>query len=419
MEYQDRINRPLGMSDVDLLIYDKDIYTLYRTHEGLETDAFRYDPIVSAGLLASDYAYAQGMAWVNLLTPASQDKINPGDNLIVPVRTYDYYGENPPIEKYLTHEVSYTANQLNLERAMSLGNEFVGDFSYYFDNESRLISGKGISSASDEEAPTIPSIPNTPRGVVGILNEDAPVSPKPVNIPRSIFTGVLPKPKPKITDKKPNYKYIASLNNAKGTLTQLKKTLETCIRYCESFDIDTTSNCKKLIDRIKALEIATSINTPRGGGGIFTGGGSVPRPITTTPTPPTTSGSGTPKPSTNGGDVISGGAMGGGGGAMGGGGGSAPSEEAPTQETPTQETPKSEEKSQTEKTKQNMYMPILIGVAIFGLIGYYYAKKQNKDIKTFGISGAIIGGLLGYLYNQHQEKPIEFISKLGIKSKNE
>ena len=133
MEYQDRVNRPLGMSDVDLLIYDKDIYTLFRTHEGLETDAFRYDPIVSAGILASDYAFAQGMGWVNLLTPDSQDKINPGDGLIVPVQTYDNYKQNPPIEKYLTHEVSYTANQVNLARAEGLHNEFVGDFNNYFD----------------------------------------------------------------------------------------------------------------------------------------------------------------------------------------------------------------------------------------------------------------------------------------------
>jgi hypothetical protein len=64
-------------------------------------------------------------------------------------------------------------------------------------------------------------------------------------------------------------------------------------------------------------------------------------------------------------------------------------------------------------------IPIYIGIAIFGLIGYYYANTQKKDVKTLGLAGGIIGGLLGYFYSKHQQKPIEFISKLGIKSKSE
>lgn len=401
MEYQDRVNRPLGMSDVDLLIYDKDIYTLFRTHEGLETDAFRYDPIVSAGILASDYAFAQGMGWVNLLTPDSQDKINPGDGLIVPVQTYDNYKQNPPIEKYLTHEVSYTANQLNLARAEGLHNEFIGDFNNYFDQESSLI-----------------------RENVADTEEGTP-APAPTPKPKTLFSGVW-QPKPKtprnlvenVGGLSPRQlAYLKSLNDYKGNLANTKAKLKLCIDFCKKLNIPTSIHCKKIIDRIKALSIATPVSSSPSviSSGSTTTGGTTTTTTTTSGSGSTTSGGTT----SGGGAIIDGGALPSGGGGMVGGG--APSE-APAEETPKTEETKVEEtkKDETSKAASKMDMtPVLIGVAIFGLIGYYYANTQKKDVKTFGLAGAIIGGLLGYLYSKHQEKPIEFISKLGIKSKSE
>lgn len=404
MEYQDRVNRPLGMSDVDLLIYDKDIYTLFRTHEGLETDAFRYDPIVSAGILASDYAYAQGMAWVNLLTPDSQDKINPGDGLIVPVQTYDNYKQNPPIEKYLTHEVSYTANELNLARAEGLHNEFVGDFNNYFDQESSLI--RESVADTEEGTPAPKPTPTIPRTLFSGAWQPKTIT---TSIPRGVTESAIP---PRTTY---NQTYLNNLNNSTGTLVELKAKLKECMDYCKSKNIQYTIHCKKLIDKIKALSISTPViaspTVPSTSGGSSTSGSSTSGGGTTT------GGSST----SGGGEIIDGGAFptGGGGGGMVGGGG-APSE-APAEETPkTDETKPKETKPETAKASEKLDMiPIYIGIAIFGLIGYYYANTQKKDVKTLGLAGGIIGGLLGYLYSQHQQKPIEFVTKLGIKSKSE
>jgi hypothetical protein len=369
MEYQDRVNRPLGMSDVDLLIYDKDIYTMYRTHEGLEPDAFRYDPIVSAGMLASDYAYAEGMQWVNLLTPDSQDKINPGDDLVVPVRTYDYYGENLPIEKKLTHEVSYTSNQLNTVRAMGLHNNFVGDFNNYFDQESGLL-GENLLGPVPSPIPIGgggTGLP--PRNYAG---PRVAVGPKTVLSPTVAFAlENTPKYRCKIT---PPYYFRDDVN---GTILDYTK----CPR-----------------------------NTTAGANvGIGNVGGSGTTETTTT----TTTTGGTSGGTSGGGEVIDGGAFpmsgGGGGGSASGGGEEAPGP-APTE---TKDT------TSTEKEIKADYKFIIIGIIVLGAIGYYYAKTYNKDIKTFSVSGAIVGGILGYMYNQHQTKPIDLFTKLGIKGKSE
>lgn len=357
MEYQDRVNRPLGMTDLDLLVYDKDIYTMFRTHEGLEPDAFRYDPIVSAGMLASDYAFAEGMQWVNLLTPDSQDQIDPGDDLVVPVRTYDYYGENLPIEKKLTHEVSYTANQLNTVRATSLHNEFVGDFNNYFDKESGLLGpGKPreVSMAGPRSFNMVSGAPisaETPSGGTGIGG--------------GLGSGGTPTPTAK-------YRCIPTTP------------------YCVRDDVNgTKSTCA----------LCTPIATPTGGGELGTGG----------------SGSGSGSGLGSGGPNPNSGGGGGGGGSMGGGGG----EPAPAEATPEEAKPTDTPTQVAKIDAKPDYKFLIIGIIVFGAIGYYYAKTKNKDIKTFSAVGAIVGGILGYVYTQHQIKPIDFLSKLGLKSKSE
>lgn len=182
LDQRERMNLPVGMSELDLINYSPVLYELYRNEgQGFDNDAFRYDPVVSTGMLASDYELAKGLAWVNYLTPESQGAINPGDNLIVPVQTFDNYKNLPPWEKKLSHEVSYTgknveskysANLLNLQASqVGMKNNFVGDFSYYFDNESRLLGiGRALSATETPRAdfPQISEIP--PRTI--------PLSPK-------------------------------------------------------------------------------------------------------------------------------------------------------------------------------------------------------------------------------------------------
>ena len=383
MEYQDRVNRPLGMSDVDLLIYDKDIYTMYRTHEGLEPDAFRYDPIVSAGMLASDYAYAEGMQWVNLLTPDSQDKINPGDDLVVPVRTYDYYGENLPIEKRLTHEVSYTSNQLNTARAMGLHNQFVGDFNNYFDQESGLLGEQLLGPAPSPITEPTPS----PTGGGSSLPPRSSESPRTL-IPVRPYTPIT------------NIQFTAPTTTPTPITPKYR-----CISTAPYYVRDDVNGTKNLFQARTCRPITAPVGS--GAATIGDGGGGGGTTTTTTTTTGGTSGG-----TSGGGEVIDGGAFpmsggGGGGGSASGGGEEAPGP-APTE---TKDT------TSTEKEIKADYKFIIIGIIVLGAIGYYYAKTYNKDIKTFSVSGAIVGGILGYMYNQHQTKPIEVFTKLGIKSK--
>jgi hypothetical protein len=349
MEYQDRVNRPLGMSDLDLLVYDKDIYTMYRTHEGLETDAFRYDPVVSAGMLASDYAFAQGMQWVNLLTPASQDKINPGDGLIVPVQTYDNYKNLPPIEKYLTHEVSYTANQLNIVRDQSLHNEFVGDFNNYFD-----AAGRVASPSLFPVAPVKPiRFPVRPSATPISLQENVIVAP---------IKGPVKQP-------------------ISAPITQIPHTIQPT-----SF-IQTPHTIQPTINQPISNQQITEV------------------PHTVQPT------------NNNQNEVVFGGFIGGGGSSMGSGGGAMQSggdagvmlssaEQAPEVqgESSAPVETKTEVKNVAKVSAKFDYMPIVFGVIIFALIGYFYAKNKNKNIKMFTIIGAIVGGTIGYLYSTKTSK---------------
>jgi hypothetical protein len=391
MEYQDRVNRPLGMSDVDLLIYDKDIYTMYRTNEGLETDAFRYDPVVSAGMLASDYAFAQGMQWVNLLTPASQDKINPGDGLIVPVQTYDNYENLPPIEKYLTHEVSYTANQLNIARNEGLHNEFVGDFNNYFNGE---IDGEsGFTKGTSLETPVKSG---------------------------SLFTAPIKNPIkfPIKFPVKPNF------NDVSGNIAQVKAKLAACVKfYAKPILIKNQTGqverrllmprnidpCKKLRDRLKYLMSLQQQNAPEQ---VLSANISIPHTIQSSQNliqssvPSAISVApqqvaqqvAQPVSQSSEGEIISGGFMGGGGVSGGDAGVMSSGGEAPEVQ-PEAQAPASEVSRTSEAAKGIDYMPIVFGVIIFALIGYYYANTKNKDVKIFAIAGAIIGGILGYLYS--------------------
>lgn len=383
MQYQDRVNRPLGMTDLDLLIYDKDIYTMYRTHEGLETDAFRYDPVVSAGMLASDYAFAQGMQWVNLLTPASQDKVNPGDGLIVPVQTYDNYKNLPPIEKYLTHEVSYTANEMNIVRDESLHNEFVGDFNNYFDKESGFT----------REATTMPvENPIPVRPPTGSLFN--PIKPP---IRPTLFETAPPKP-----IKKPNF------NDVSGNINQVKAKLAACIKYYSKPVLvkpkvgaverrlimpSSIDPCKKLRDRLKYLLAQQTAQTSTSPVAPASAPIQQAQNLIAASTPSAT------LTVSSGGEIISGGYIGGGGGVSSVGYESETQPESQPEAQPEVQAPAVETAKATIVEKKMDYIPVIVGAIICAVIGYFYASKSKKNIKIFSFGGAVVGGVIGYLYS--------------------
>lgn len=374
LDQRERMNLPAGMSELDLINYSPVLYELYRNEgQGFDNDAFRYDPVVSTGMLASDYELAKGLAWVNYLTPESQGAINPGDNLIVPVQTFDNYKNLPPWEKKLSHEVSYTgknveskysANLLNLQASqVGMKNNFVGDFSYYFDKESRLLGlDRDRVALSALEAPATPieqptTVSSYPRPKIMVASTPRPISP-------IIETTAIPV-KPRVTSI-----LTTQVSNVPGLVA-------------------TNTN-------------TTPTNSSSPTGEIINGGY---------------------LPSTGGGAVMSGGAMSGGdtgGGAMMSGGGEEMPEGSPeaTQENTTSTAGGGDAKKIAQECKIN-YIPVIIGLIVLAIIGYAIAKQKKKDIKTFSIVGAIIGSILGYAYSVHQCKPIEALSKVGIKSKSE
>lgn len=359
LDQRQRMNLPAGMSELDLINYSPVLYELYRNEgQGFDNDAFRYDPVVSTGMLASDYELAKGLAWVNYLTPESQGAINPGDNLIVPVQTYDNYKNLPPWEKKLSHEVSYdgksgeskySANLLNLEASkVGMKNNFVGDFSYYFDKESRLL-GIDRLALSAIEAP----------------------APKPIEVPT---TPVTMYPRPKI---------VSAISIPRPISPIIEQTPVAVKPKVTSIISTQTSDTPGLVSTTQVA------NTPA-----------------VTPTE----------------EVISGGYLpsSGGGGMSMGGGVEIPEDTAQSEtiETSTNSGGGDTKKIVAQECKMN-YIPIVIGLIVLAIIGYAIAKQKKKDVKMFSIVGAIIGAILGYVYVKHQCAPVEALSKIGIKSKSE
>lgn len=366
LNQRERMNLPAGMSELDLINYSPVLYELYRNEgQGFDNDAFRYDPVVSTGMLASDYELAKGLAWVNLLTPESQGAINPGDNLIVPVQTFDNYKNLPPWEKRLSHEVSYTgknleskysANLLNLQASqVGMKNNFVGDFSYYFDNESRLLGMERLALSATE----------TPRAALSIMEPVPQISEIPPRtiIPLSPKATVIESPIP--------------------------------------------------VSPISVIPPRTIPLSPKATAVIATQVSDTPGLVATTTTTPAS-------------EVINGGYLpsgGGGGMSMGGGGGVEMPEDAASS-APSEGTSEAAANGggDTKKTTQDCkidYIPVIIGFIVLAIIGYAIAKQKKKDVKKFSIAGAVIGALLGYVYAKHQCVPVEALSKIGIKSKSE
>jgi uncharacterized membrane protein YgcG len=369
---RERMNLPLGMTELELIGYSPTVYELYRSEAWYDKDAFRFDPIVSTGMLASDFTYADTLAWVNLLTPESQMAVNPGDNLIVPVQTYDNYKQLPPWEKKLTHEVSYkgesgySANLLNLQASkVGAKNGFVGDFSYYFDQESRMKSITPIS-----EPITIAPTRSTTTTPTRSTTTTPTYTPMPT--PTIVRGGTTA---PSSSREDAGGEVFVDWSNASGTLEEVEAKLEKCREFMASARLlpGATPPCKILEDKIIEL------------------GG------TTTTTDPSAVGLG-----------------GGGGGSFGGGGGSS---EAPEEGQGEGEAKPTENKPATQKaaTIKPDYKIIVIGIVLGVAMSYYIAKNRNKDIKQYGIIGAIIGGILGFVYSKHKQQPIEQLTKLGIK----
>lgn len=418
-----RMNLPLGMSETDLLLYSPEIYAIYRNWDGQwdNKDGFRYDPVVSAGNLANDYVLAKGLAWVNYLTPESQAMLNPGDGLVSPVQTYDNYENNPPIEKYLTHEVSFNGRKrsrrdessysdwlLKIETAkLGDGMGFVGDFNNYFDESNAIGPSKGglqimpidigsptptgigsgtIDTGTVTVVPKYRCIPVAPYCVRDDVNGNrTSCAACPTNIGVGVSTGV------------------GGAEGGGGTPSPCTFTY-TEWGPCQMGD----KQMRSVIGSSPANCVGTPITqqycqyvqggpSPTGGG-IGTGTG----------TGEPAGGGATGGESGDGGGIM----LGGGGGAIGGGGGGG---EAPTEEKkvvgPSIEIPKD---TTAEECKLN-YINIVVGGAIGAAAGYYIAQRKNKDEKQYALIGAIIGALLGYIYSKHQCKPIDFLTKIGLK----
>ena len=355
LSQREQMNLPFGMNEQELIFYSPTLYEMYRNEgQGYDKEAFRWDPIVSKGMLASEFAVADGLWWTMLLTPESQMQINPGDNLVVPVETYDDYRQLPPVEKYLTSDVSYTGKVIN-ERSNfhDSSNSFCGDFNGYFNQESNAI---GKVSAS-EVSPI-----STPRSI------------SPVSTPRSASPIIKPSAGTTVPGKS------APITGGGGT-----RTGEDNPPICD-MSFGEWGPCE---NGIQSREVILSPD-----GCIQIG-----RPIAAQPC-----GTGTSDADMGDG----GGSMGGGGGFGGGGGGGA---------SPEESTGAKEGEQATVVCKTN-YKPVIIGIVAGLAVGYLYAKNKNKDIKLFSAVVAIIGGILGFVYAKHQCSPIGLLTKLKIPSKS-
>ena len=419
---RERMDMPFGMSELDLLTYSPTLYEMYRNEgQGYGKEGFRWDPIVSRGMLASDYAYAAGMQWMNILTPESQMAIDPGDGLIVPVETYDDYRQNLPVEKYLTTDVSFTGgktknNRNDINRMNRINpNSFVGDFTKYFDNESRMFLA--------ESAQTMPV------GPVAEVGGSASIQPGPL-VEAGIVTigpiGVNPAPTT------PKYRCINTapwcvrddVNGNKTSCNTCPSGVSVsvgtgtgegnptpqpcyynygqwspCVNGVQTRSATSSpSNCVAGVVGPNVQQACMTAVVEGGGSGGLVGTGSG-------------SGAGSGGGSMGGGEEE-GGSMG--GGSMGGGGSSA-GEEAGGSEAGEAKGGSATPANKTE-CKMN-YTPVIIG-AIAGLaVGYFYAKNKNKDIKMFSAVIAIVGAILGYAYAKHQCSPIDVLTKLKVPSK--
>lgn len=423
-DQRQKMNLPFGMSELDLIAYSPTLYDMYRNEgEGWDKDAFRYDPVVANGMLASDYELSRALAWVNYLTPESLERISPGDNLVIPTQTFDNYEQLPPWEKRMSHDLSYTgnknrnnessysANLLNSEIAqMGEKINFVGDFSYYFDRESRLVGGVAIV----DPAPAVPGVIGggvAPAGPVVIV---PPPTPTPTPGPGVIGGGV-----GYVQQCTYTYGDWGPCVNGMQTRPVLSQQPDGCTplgsgsrpitsQACVGYGfIGYTQNCvytysdwSPCVDGIQTRTVLSQ--QPAGCSAL----GSIPV------TSQDCSGDITGPTDPNGGLVgIDTGAGAGGFGGGGGGGAEQPAEEQPQEAAKDGVTPEVECALD--------YKPIIIGLVAGLVIAYLIAKNRNKDVKTFGILGAIIGGILGFVYVKHQCKPIAALSKIGIKSRAE
>lgn len=351
-------NYPLGMSPLELIGYDKNLYDLYRTNGGMGSgmiDAFPYDPVVSKGIFASQYQMSDAMAWAYLLTPDSQDNISVGDNLIVPVDTYTNNHAEPPYEKVMIgpggeeYQSSYAASQINMQADMVAANKgnlppfaqsfnmkprhipFAGDLTAHFrEEESRLIDS-GNQVAPRGSSPTIDPTP-TPIGTGSSapapVQPSGPIATGPIGTGTAAPNPVVAPPPQQVIILQPPPIYSSSDNNP-------------------------------------GIVIA-------------------PGTIGTSTMPTDTS-------------------------SVGGGGGSAEDPGTGDQAAPGATAPCT-----------TSYMPILVGALIGLTVGYLIADNNEKTgnhlLKYAGLGG-VIGAIAGFVYVKHLCSPIPVLTKLGVKSK--
>lgn len=403
-------SKPFGMSDTDLILYDKELYAMYRTNQGLEKDGFAYDPIVSNGMLASDYALSEGLAWAYLLTPNAQDNIFPGDNRHVPVDTYTNYEQNQPTEKYMNGELGYSGSTIDMQAQMmaanrNMGNAFCGDFTNYFDQESGMIPAiQNKKLAAKKQYNPAPLNAGTKVPVKsGSATAAAPKKPVAPGRPRPSVKSIgfplanIFKPKPK----------------GGGTNGRLMSP-DAIAAYAQREGGDqsgTFADCVGFHDYQSCADawMAHGLVVPTHGQGYYYEF-SMP-------------GSGDTGGTSSGAPDTSGGMSGGGSGGSGGGGvaaGDSTEQPGGGEQGPPAEGGEAGREGDAKAAEQKMnWIPVAIGAVLVALILYAWAKSKQKDTKKFAFVGLLIGAALGFAYAKHQVKPIEQLSKIGVKSKAE
>jgi hypothetical protein len=391
-----RMNLPAGMSELDLLTYSPTLYELYRNEgNGMDKDGFRFDPVVASGILASDINYGSNMAWVNYMTPESLASLNPGDNLVVPVNTFDNYKQLPPWEKRLSHEVSYTGNkQKNKKNSrMNSNSHFTGDFNNYFDNESRALG----AVVEDTAVPTSPVTP--PMESITLTPSLAPP-------PTRGTSEVIPTRGTTIT---PNEPITAPASGPRSIPPPTNIVNKPADMNCEA--LRTTYGINPGYSYGTAPQDAIDAWNAKDCSGQYI----IPRPMS----PVAIALLNPPTEDPNAGIVVevpTEGEMPMGGGSFGGGGGGGA--EMPSEEQPTDSGAGAKSVISMRNECKFNFIPIIIGAVIGLIISYFIAKKKEKDVKQFGLIGLIIGAILGYAYAKHQCKPISALSKVGIPSKS-
>ena len=428
---------PLGMSEEELLLYDPNLYALWRT-DGFDKEMFQSDDSGKYGVLSNNMIFSQAWYYPQLAAVAQtrMNRIYGPDTWNTFNHTNakrfgeaGYFGETTSNYNNSNMENNFDASASAAERhvareiysqlmyGMPLPKNAIarrnGSSNYNGYEESpltkSLISGTtNLTTATKPTTTTIAAQETTSSGSISIPTSVSPTSTS-TSTSTSSGTGGISIPTS-----------VSPTSTSSGTTSGGVSTSPTTT----SSSTTTTTSAPRSVGTATTY---TSLNTSLGGTTtVVSSAGSIPRPLpgtsvvaTTTPSGTTVvenvgTGTTTISPAPMGGPMPMGG---------GGGGGMEPlpdgagAKEAGAEGAGAEGAGGGGAKGEEMVCKLN-YMPILIGGLILGGAGYFYAKNKKMDIKKPLVLMTLMGAVLGYLYSKHQCKPIEVLSKIGVKSKS-